>query len=184
MKLTSLPLVLLALVFFVPSAANADSLSLTQTFGDLEIVDAYSFGFNLSPVQAIATTLGGVTLSLTHKGNSNNPGELWLATSGAGRSIGMLSASTAGNNFVTNSWTLAAEILSEITGQNPWTLTILLYDNTTGTDKIVLKEAGLNVDFTAAPAETETQASAVPEPATAFLLLSGIAITLLRKRNH
>jgi len=184
----SLFLILLAVVLLAPVMVKADSISLTQTFGDLEITNTYAFGFDLSSVQAAAASLSGATLSLTHNGNSNNSGEVWLATSGGGFSIGTLSSSTAGNNFVTDSWTLSPAILSEITGQSPWALTIQLNDNTTGTDKITIKQSGLNVDFTAKITEVPdlppTETSAVPEPATALLLATGIIGMLLRRRKR
>ena len=183
MKKISLFAILLAVVLSAPGAVKADSMSFTQTFGDLEITNSYSFGFNLSSVQDVALSLDGATVSLTHNGNSNNAGEFWLITSAGALSIGTLSSSTGGDNFVTDSWTLSSAILSEITSQNPWALTVHLFDNTTGTDKIIIKESVLNVNFTAIPDDPPT-GTPVPEPSTALLLASGvIGMGMLRRRK-
>ncbi|MCI0622240.1 MAG: PEP-CTERM sorting domain-containing protein [Acidobacteria bacterium] len=179
MKKISLFSILLGAVLCAPLRVKADSISLTQTFGDLEITNTYTYAFGLSSVEAVALSLDAATLSLTHQGNSNNSGEVWLATSAGGFSIGTLSSSTAGGNFVTDSWVLSAAILSEMTGQNPWTLTVHLHDNTTGTDKITIKQSVLNVDYAAKP-----PTSGVPEPATALLLATGtMGMGLLRRQN-
>jgi PEP-CTERM motif len=184
MKKLSLLVTFLVAVLLVPLTIKADTITLTKDFGgagDLEITNTYTYSFNLSSVQALALSLNSATLSLTHNGNSNNFfGEVWLATSGGNVAIGKLSASSFSNNFVTDSWQLSAAILAEITGQNPWSLTVQLNDNTSGTDKIIIKESGLKVDYT-----PKTQTSAVPEPSTALLLATGtFATALLRRRNR
>lgn len=183
MKNTFLFLTILAFVSSAP-AVQADSISFTQTFGDLEITNTYTFGFDLSSVQSIASSLDSATLSLTHNGNSNNAGEFWLTTSGGTQSIGTLSTSTAGNVFVTDTWTLSAAVLSEITGQNPWALTIRLDDNTSGTDKIIIQQSALNVVFTPVDDPTIPPTTSVPEPSTALLLASGAIGMLVWRRKR
>ena len=48
MKKISLLTTLLAVVLLAPPMVKADSMLLTQDFGDLEITDTYTFGFGKS----------------------------------------------------------------------------------------------------------------------------------------
>ena len=173
----------LATVLFVPTVVMADSFTITQTFGDVTISDHFTYAFDLTALEALAQSLDSATLSLTHQGNSNNPGEVWLSSSGGGTLIGTLSASTAGNNFVTDSWVLGPSILAEIMGQDPWKLTIKLDDTTTGTDKITIRDSVLVSDYTPIDSSTPSSTS-IPEPSSALLLGAGVAgLKFLRRRK-
>ncbi|MEW5978507.1 MAG: PEP-CTERM sorting domain-containing protein [Acidobacteriota bacterium] len=178
MKRISLFLMRVAAVFVLPFTASADPITLSQGFGDLEIVDSYTYTFDLSSVEALALSLDGATLSLTHQGNSHNPGEMWFATTGAGLPIGTLSQSTTSGAFVTDTWILSPASLSEMIVFSPWTFTIDLGDNTSGTDKILIRELVLNLNYTPRPIEV----SEVPEPSSGLLLAGGLGLALFLRR--
>jgi hypothetical protein len=146
----------------------------------LQITDTYTYSFDLGSIQATAISITGASLSLTHHGNSNTGvGEVWLSTTASGHLIGQLSESN-GPNYITDSWILSSLILNEIMGSNPWTLTVKLDDNTTGTDKIEIRSSTLSANYSS----NEITSAAVPEPASLILLGSSLLFTAagLRKR--
>jgi hypothetical protein len=150
------------------------------------IEDLYTYTHTLTGLNSADYDLIDATLFLRHNGNSNNDnGEVWFTASNTDIKIGELSAS-GGATWTLDSWLLSANILTEIESSTPWSLTIRMFDNTPGKDKIKLDYSTLAGNYESSiidPAIIDPPTNEIPEPSTILLLGTGIAgVGLLRKR--
>jgi len=136
--------------------------------GSIKIIDSYIYTHSLTGLNSTDYDLIDATLSLRHNGNSNNPGEVWFANSGANILIGQLSNSS-GSTWTTDNWVLGSTILSEMESTTPWSLTVKLNDYSTGIDKIKLDWSTLSGNYNVISVNNP-----VPEPGTIMLLGSGL----------
>jgi hypothetical protein len=176
--------------YATPFSQTIDFYSLDnqgQPIGYLEIQDSFSYEFLLTGLTSQQYTLTNASLSLRHYGNSNtDDGEVWFSDTDTNNAayIGRLSNSNTGQNWVTDTWTLSTAVLSLMKSKDPWELTIYLYDNTNGADKIKIDYSILSGNYDDTGNGSSGGGNAVPEPSCIFLLgtgLLGVAVALRRK---
>lgn len=152
-------------IFCLAGIANAASFSDTINFPSSGINNDYTYTHTLEGLAA-PSFLQDATLSLIHSGNSDNSGEVWFTSSSNNLTIGKLSASS-GATWTTDVWALSDDIIASINGSgSPWYLTVTLYDNTSGTDKLTLASSILTGNY--------TNPSAVPLPGSVILFGTGL----------
>ena len=138
----------LGFVFFMAGNSNADlfsstvNLSESGTSHDQEYLELSGSGdpyiFSITQNTAFPTSAAAATsaqIVLTHRGNSNKPGELWFLYANESSLVGQLWNSTKGDDWVEQVFTIPAEVYSQVSGGS-WTLQLKLLENTTGTDKL------------------------------------------------
>ena len=127
----------------------------------------YSHQVTFSPP---AATITSAEIALTHRNNSDNPGELWFLCGDSCFPLGELTRST-GEGWVTEAFAIPSSLYSTVQG-GEWTLQLTLKETTTGTDKLWIDKSMLSGTY--AP---------VPIPGAAWLLGSGLmGIAGVRRR--
>ena len=127
----------------------SDTVEFGGTPGSIEITDSYSYTHTLTGLNSTSYILNDATLTLRHNGNSNNTtGELWYTYGDSSPDIliGQLYASS-GSMWVEQVFTLGADILSLMSGTDPWSLTVLLNETTNGTDKLKIDWSTLSGNY-------------------------------------
>lgn len=152
---------------------SATPFSDMRNFDELVIEDSYSYTHQLTGLMSPPYILQDATLSFRHNGNSDNPGEVWFSYADAGSDffIGQLTESS-GSTWTIDTWTLSHDVLDLMDNGTPWSLTINLYDNTTGTDKLKIDYSILAGNYYFDPAEPNP--APTPEPATILLMGAGL----------
>ena len=119
-----------------------------------------------------AASIESATVTLSHLGNSNNNGEVWLFYGDTSTLIGTLSNSTNANDWKDQDFTVSNELLTGISGES-WSLMLKLEENTSGTDKLTIDKSVLHGSY-----------SPVPIPGAIWLLTSSLlCVAGLRKRR-
>lgn len=115
-------------------------------------------------------TLEDATLEITHLGNKNKGSEVWFSYSDNGDNdiqIGQLGDSS--ENWFTDSWDLAPDILDLLTSTTPWSLTINLIEtkeNKTNNFQIDYSTLSGNVSYD----------DPFPNPEPATMILFGLGL--------
>ena len=130
----------------------------------------YSYEHNVNVIPP-AASITSAQVILSHRGNSNNSGEVWFLEGGYKTQIGTLVNSTTGNNWVDQVFVLPAPLYSAINGGS-WSLQLVLKENASGTDNLQIDQSVLSGTYVATPI-----------PAAAWLLGSGLGmIGAVRRR--
>jgi len=129
-------------------------------------VYTYSHDVTFSPFVARITS---AEIILSHKKNSDTPGEVWLISGGTDTYIGQLNWSE--NSWVDQSFSVPEPLFGVISGGS-WSLEVRLTEETTGTDKIWLDKSVLSGEYIP-----------VPIPSAMLLLGSGlVGLVVIRRR--
>lgn len=138
----------------------------------------YTYSHVLPAWSPAAASIATASLSLTHNNNSNGTGEMWFSYSGGDIYIGLLSYS-GGTAWITDTWALSSDILTEIMSSNPWALNVKLVETTSATDMLKLDKSELNGTY------NPGADPAVPEPASFLLFaLGGLATAIIKRKSR
>lgn len=178
---------ILAIMFALP--AQSAPINYDKNFSDFGIYDTdanmlidskylvpqgtpvYSTEFILS-----VGIIESASLSLTQTGNLSMcfATENWMLNTSDAELIGNLSQSNILNGWKTDTWQLSESIIGHMNDSG--FLRILFWETTGGVDALFIDKMSLT---------TETSAAPVPEPATMFLLGTGLLgfVTTCRKKQ-
>ncbi len=131
----------------------------------------FTYNHNVTFIHPAASiTYAQVVLS--HNGNSNNSGEVWILEGVNKTRIGNLDRSTMGNSWVEQAFVIPAPLYSTISGGS-WSLQLVLNENTSGTDELKIDQSVLSGTYIPTPI-----------PAAAWLLGSGLlGLVVIRKKQ-
>jgi hypothetical protein len=138
--------------------------------GDNSSLFIYNYSHNVS-FDPAAASITSATITLSHKGNSNNNGELWFLYEGSAVKIQQLSGSTFSSDWVDEVITLPPSLFSAISGGS-WSLALSLQETTPGTDELWIDKSVLSGEYDAVT--TPSNPPSVPEPASMLLLGFGL----------
>lgn len=100
----------------------------------------YSHFFDFDPA---ALNITSATLTLSHKGNSANPGEAWLISGEGNILLGELLNSSI---WVDQAFPLSSDLFSRFS-EDTWELALILKENTTGMDKLWIDKSVVTVNY-------------------------------------
>ena len=137
----------------------------------------FSYRHTFPALLAGPWTLTGATLSLVHKGNQDAGPvtEIWMASSGNSHPIGRRGESDAQQR--TDIWDLDPLVLNEITSLTPWSLEVLLSEQTSfNSEKVTLYQSVLELRVVPVPAGNSSRVPEAPEPETLLLLAAALGL--------
>lgn len=139
----------------------------------------FSWSHSLTFDSGVSSIIPPVELELSHYGNSNSEGEVWVLYGGTSTYLGQLGTSV-GNDFVQQTFTIPSSLYPAlpIESGDTWVFTLKLFDNTGGRDQLQLDYSTLSFEYERGATQPQSNIpQVVPEPTMLAFLGLGLFLT-------